>query len=434
MRRLYTHWQTGLGKRAVIYYLGMKTEYQKAREAFALRTIGGSYYLIPLHRIPEKLVQLDSTGAVFWQTVAEQRTEAEAAAVIAKKYDITKERAESDLKKFLTKVTADGMKTPNKSEEVAGLAPANLPYTGSIELTGRCNLFCFHCYAIGERSKTGLETAEVMEILDKVREAGCLFIQLTGGECTMHPGFAEIYTHCRKSGIIPTVSTNATLITDKLLKMFAKYPPRLIKISLYGAGAETHEAVTRVKGSYARTIKGAAALRERGLRVMFASTLFRNNLRERERMQRLAKRMGIPIHFYSQLIPTLTGKMDFSEQMLTKEEVNKIPPNEELEFYPLSPDKQVMGGKYFDCSAGSRSFHIDSEGKLYMCKVDRTAGYPLVNENFGAAWKKLGRHAKKRLTLPANCRTCKVKDVCRVCPPKLELAAKAGSPRLYCSV
>ena len=97
-----------------------------------------------------------------------------------------------------------------------------IPVSGSIELTYRCNLRCIHCY-LDRRSNLEstiareLTTQQIIAIIDQISDAGCLFLLLTGGEPLSRNDFPEIYRHAKKRGMILTVFTNGTLITDTIL-------------------------------------------------------------------------------------------------------------------------------------------------------------------------------------------------------------------------
>lgn len=401
---------------------------------FVHRKILGGDYLIPIHIIPDNFVKIDRIGAIFWKALASGDSLDATTEIVAKRFGLDKKQARRDVEKFIEDIQneKDATEIHTQSEDI--LHNHNKPLSGSIELTGRCNLLCFHCYAVGERGKIGLKTQQVFELLDELKKNGCLYMQLTGGECTLHPGFVEIYEHCRIIGLVPTVSTNATMITEKILNVFQQYPPWLVKVSLYGADAATHEGVTRVKGSFARTIQNVKLLKQAGVRVMFSAMLFRDTLNKRRKMQQLANSLDVPVHFYSQLIPTLNNKMGFAGKILTKMEAKKLPPNAELEFRPLEEKKTPLKTGHYDCSAGTRSFHIDAEGKLFMCKVERTMGEEIVGKDFEKSWALIGKHARSVLKTPGQCRRCELRSSCQVCPPKLALARRSGFPHLYCGL
>ena len=88
-------------------------------------------------------------------------------------------------------------------------APAN----GSIELLPLCNMNCDMCYVRLSKeemeAKGRLRTAdEWLEIGKQMKEAGVLFLLLTGGEPFLYPDFRRLYLELRKMGMIITINTN----------------------------------------------------------------------------------------------------------------------------------------------------------------------------------------------------------------------------------
>jgi MoaA/NifB/PqqE/SkfB family radical SAM enzyme len=110
-----------------------------------------------------------------------------------------------------------------------------VPLSGSIELDLRCNLRCLHCYRDGEWPKGILDTEEVKSVLDQLAEAGTLWLLLTGGEIFLRPDFFEIYDHARKLGLLVTLFTNGTMITEKIADRLQKDPPDAVEISPMGS-------------------------------------------------------------------------------------------------------------------------------------------------------------------------------------------------------
>ncbi len=135
------------------------------------------------------------------------------------------------------------------------LVNLRVPISGTLELTHRCNLGCVHCY-LGSRqdrqhsAEREMTTDEVLSVLDQVAAAGCLNLVLSGGEPLLRRDFAEIYRHARGLGLVVTVFSNATLVTEELVDLFRDYPPYAVDISVYGATPATYEKVTGVAGSF----------------------------------------------------------------------------------------------------------------------------------------------------------------------------------------
>src|SRR5689334_8916671 len=115
----------------------------------------------------------------------------------------------------------------------------NLPIAAGFELTHRCNLACLHCYVnlpAADRfaQRREMTTAEAKGVIDQIVEAGVLYLTFTGGEPLLRADFAEIYSHAHQSGLLVSVYTNATLITESIVELFVTRPPRMLEITQYG--------------------------------------------------------------------------------------------------------------------------------------------------------------------------------------------------------
>jgi hypothetical protein len=81
----------------------------------------------------------------------------------------------------------------------------------SWEINLGCNFGCKHCY-LGERPFSGLSWEDKVRLLDIMREAGVLWLQVTGGEPTMDPDFQGAYRYAWQTGMMLTISTNGSLL------------------------------------------------------------------------------------------------------------------------------------------------------------------------------------------------------------------------------
>ena len=107
------------------------------------------------------------------------------------------------------------------------IGSSRYPLSGTIELTPRCSVNCVHCYIneapgnIDVKSKE-LTTAQWIEILDQIENAGAFFLMITGGEPLLRPDFDEIFQYTRKKGLIVTLFSNGTLLTKEKALMLSE--------------------------------------------------------------------------------------------------------------------------------------------------------------------------------------------------------------------
>lgn len=139
-----------------------------------------------------------------------------------------------------------------------------------VELTGSCNLECVHCYTDsgpGLPVRGALDRERLRGVIDEAAALGCARIQFIGGEPTLHPDLAELIAHARRAGIDEVaVYTNGTRLTDELRRVIVEQRVGLA-FSVYGPDAAVHDAVTRRKGSFAKTMDSVRWALQQGLSV-----------------------------------------------------------------------------------------------------------------------------------------------------------------------
>lgn len=125
-----------------------------------------------------------------------------------------------------------------------------------LEITGRCNLECVHCYSdSGPRSPlTGImQLDDWKNVMDGAAQQGCKQVQIIGGEPLVHPQFENILDYASQKFDRTEVYTNATMLTPTRIEII-KDAKASVATSVYADNARTHDAVTQRKGSFARTI------------------------------------------------------------------------------------------------------------------------------------------------------------------------------------
>ncbi|ROO62697.1 4Fe-4S single cluster protein [Micromonospora sp. Llam0] len=139
-----------------------------------------------------------------------------------------------------------------------------------LEITGRCQLECRHCYAAsGPSGGHGSMTAvDWRRVIDQAVELGVEMVQFIGGEPTLHPDLPDLLRHALAAGLEVEVFSNLVYVTPAMWELFAQQGVRLA-CSYYSDQAGQHAAVTGRAGSHARTRAniGEAVRRSIPLRV-----------------------------------------------------------------------------------------------------------------------------------------------------------------------
>jgi len=311
-----------------------------------------------------------------------------------------------------------------------------IPIEGTIETTYRCNLNCVHCYvnqpagSLEERERE-LSLDRLKQLVDEIVAEGTLFVLFTGGEVLLRPDFPELYLYARSKGLLVTIFTNGTLVTDRIADLFAEARPDKIEISLYGMTKETYDRVTRVPGSFEKCIAGIRRLVERGIPLTLKTMALAWNHHEIEAMEAYAKSLGLVFRFDSSLNPRVDcGSNRNSELQLDPERALELDLGspEKMEGFRefcekfTRPDAEYGAERVYTCGAGQSAFTVAPYGRLQMCQLSRKSFHDLKQGAFADGWHTLFPMLRAR-TWQKNevCRKCSLMSLCGSCPGAAEM-------------
>jgi MoaA/NifB/PqqE/SkfB family radical SAM enzyme len=163
-------------------------------------------------------------------------------------------------------------------------------------LTNRCNLACKHCYVeSGPKGHEGLERHRVLRLIDEMSEQyGQMYFSLSGGEALVRTDDClAVLEKAVEQHHVQLVS-NGTLISPEIAAQLARLKIA-IKISLDGAGPETHDWM-RGQGSFADTMRGIENLLQAGFpatQLAFGATIPTGKVAEVGGILRLAESFGV---------------------------------------------------------------------------------------------------------------------------------------------
>jgi MoaA/NifB/PqqE/SkfB family radical SAM enzyme len=137
-----------------------------------------------------------------------------------------------------------------------------------LEVTGRCQLACVHCYAASgpDGDKGTMTVTDWERVMEQARALGVTTVQFIGGEPTLHPGLPRLLRHALAIGLKADVYSNLVHMTPQLWELFEAGGVSL-GTSWYAADPATHARVTGTVGSYWRTRGNIAEALRRGIPV-----------------------------------------------------------------------------------------------------------------------------------------------------------------------
>lgn len=330
----------------------------------------------------------------------------------------------------------------------------NIPISGVLELLPLCNMNCDMCYV--RLSKKEMEArgqlktvSEWLAIAEELKEAGTLFLLLTGGEPLIYPEFRELYVKLQEMGFIVSLNTNGTLIDEAWADFFVEHKPKRINITLYGPDEDAYEKLCHYKDGYQKVVKAIHLLLERGIKVRINRSLAKNNCYGAREVNTYWKPYGVSIHTDTYMMPAereralpfnLQSRLDPVEAAICGVESMKLEMGEELyrnflektlwEVEHILPEE---GYGKVSCKAGNCAFTINWQGKLRPCVILTQPEYQIEDGKFLEAWEALSMKLKT-MKLSKTCNGCKLRPICRMCLAAaiLETGSESGTPDYLC--
>lgn len=172
------------------------------------------------------------------------------------------------------------------------------------DITKRCNLRCKHCrstdYYEGKQGEQiqDLSTEEAFQTLNDLAKNGVNRIHFLGGEPFMRPDLLKIVKYASTLGIVCSINTNGTLLTDEIIDQLFDSHVYLLTFSLDGASPETNDRI-RGEGVFnkvcanIRAVDRARKAKKRYLRIITSPVITKINCHEAKELCYLAQDLGL---------------------------------------------------------------------------------------------------------------------------------------------
>ena len=298
-----------------------------------------------------------------------------------------------------------------------------VPLGVQLDVTYRCNERCVHCY-LDHDDHGEMNIGEMRDVLRQLADAGTLFLTLSGGEVLMRMDFFDILEYARSLLFSVKIKTNAFMIREKQADRMRELGVQSVQVSIYSHRPGVHDAITKLPGSLKRSIAGIRFLQSRGLKVIVANVLMRQNLSDYAGVKALAQELGAQWT----IDPTITPKMDRDYSVvglgIGGDELKQVFRNADLmgnveEF--CAPPRPVDDGALegLPCSASHTFCYISPYGDVFPC-----VQFPLPTGNVRRQkFLEIWRHSKQMnevrsirgRDLPV-CSTCTHLGSCSRCP------------------
>lgn len=325
------------------------------------------------------------------------------------------------------------------------------PLGGTFELTPRCNMNCKMCYirmTSEEMKNFGRERSldEWTELAQSAKDAGMLFVLLTGGEPLLYPDFFTLYERLREMGLIVSINTNAVLFDDRIVEYFASNKPNKINITLYGGSDAVYKRLCGVENGYTRATDAIIKLKASGVNVKINSSITPDNAEDIKRIFEFAKQQECPCSLGTYMFPPVrrqkktTARFDAKTAGVYQAMIDRLRYSDEDFSKKLEAIAAADRGEIpreqptkFNCRAGRSSFWITWNGKMSGCGMLDAEQLDPFKDGFCKCWEKINRNAHE-VTVMLGCMNCPDRELCHVCPAmsKAESGDINGKPQYLC--
>lgn len=288
------------------------------------------------------------------------------------------------------------------------------PIACTMEMTKQCNFRCLHCY-ITEKKPIFISSEKAINFIDQIVDMGCLYLTLTGGECLLHPDFNTIYKYAVKKGLIVSVFTNGSILTDENLNIFKLYPPKIIEITMYGYSNEMYELITKNK-MFDVVKKNIISLKDNGINVMVKMFVMKENISDFEQIKRFAEECNVEFNFDFIIIDSAGSES--LEHQINLDEIDNLKKISGRSFEFIEDEwhkaiKPLVANKLLKCGAGRINAHLSADNYLYMCETLYNWFISLDTFDFKTAWKSFDHYVN--LEDSGKCRNCNKYKSCLNC-------------------
>jgi pyrroloquinoline quinone biosynthesis protein E len=342
--------------------------------------------------------------------------------------------AETDI--LLRDLAAQGFLVESRAEQSASSVPgsaspgsqSHAPESVHLQLNNVCNLRCPSCYlGLHEDDRDLLSLARLCALIDECAEMGVFQLALGGGEALLSPKFAPVARYARQRGLVPNVTTNGWLITEKLLDE--------VQGSLGELRLSLNDAVTVNK---ALLEEKAALLRARRMRFGFNLIVTQRNLNRLSELLEWACAQGAATINLIRPKPAPGNDRWYTDNALTRADAARLlAVLKDMEplftqtaltvdcafsflFHGQSA-RQLESRGVAGCAMGERFATIKWNGDVYPCShlhgEEFRAG-SVLSESFRDIWERSQVFTKLRRDLPqvnGHCGGCAHNAFCKGC-------------------
>lgn len=318
-----------------------------------------------------------------------------------------------------------------------------IPLAGCLELSPICNFTCKMCYVrktykqIQNEGKYLKDWSEWLELAQQFKEAGTLYLLITGGEPFIYPNFKKLYLALHEMAFVISINSNGTMIDEETIEWLKKAAPSRINITLYGASRETYAKICQNPEGYDKAVKAILMLKEAGIPVVINASIIPENAHDMKKIIEFGKKYEINTRISTYMFPPVRRDKEKTDSRFNSMEaalmyINKCELKMDLNRYKKFLENQLSTidnkeklnqinnwgdhkEEFMRCRAGRSSFWVSWEGTMTACGMLSfpVEVYPFKHP-FKECWLTLTDKVRTTTVLK-ECVVCNKKEICNPC-------------------
>jgi MoaA/NifB/PqqE/SkfB family radical SAM enzyme len=255
----------------------------------------------------------------------------------------------------------------------------------------RCNFSCWHCSSSDFITKTnvGMGLEELRAVLKKLKSVGVLAVSYVGGEPTVNENLEDMIRLTKSYKIVPTIITNAYLLTDEKIDSLFKAGLANMGFSLQSFSPEIHDKLVNRKNAFHKIISSINYCLKKGYTCSICVVPTNENLEngDFDRMIGFANECKIRINVN---LPAPIGKLfEDNSAMLNTASLNLFK-KKYFHLDNLLPDfKSFASPNEFYCPMGESSIYILPNGEVCPCTFTHVSFGNILTDDIHEIIKRL---------------------------------------------
>lgn len=325
-----------------------------------------------------KFFCVNSTGQMILEEITGQTTVEEFIWNFVRKKEIDYGKNKDWILDFLFDLEEKGAikftAYPCPCEKIKNIGSDNLisPMHATIEVTDKCNLKCKHCYLEASPEKFEmLRLEDFQKILSELEKNMVVNVEFTGGELFVNPDAYEILKLAYPKFTIVGILTNGTILREDVLDLLIQNKEKtVVNVSLDSVDGEIHDRFRGMPGAFEKTCKNIRRMTEKGISVRIASSIFKENMWEIDKLAQFALDLGAKMFAFNFVEEFGRGNNIYKEayqDLKVKEYFEYL--NNVMKKYkdiiPIKNNEGILGTR--NCGAGVNSIVIAPTGQIRPC-------------------------------------------------------------------